>query len=79
MPAVNVFQKLDIAPAYRQVADSVEAMITSGRLSPGDWLRGPLLVVEDQTTTVAPPAFDVSVDAYGYLVLDRRPAEGARS
>ena len=41
------------------------------------WLRGPLLVVEDQTTTVAPPAFDVSVDAYGYLVLDRRPAEGA--
>jgi DNA-binding FadR family transcriptional regulator len=38
MPAVNVFQKLDIAPAYRQVADSVEAMITSGRLSPGDWL-----------------------------------------
>ena len=38
MPAVNVFQKLDIAPAYRQVADSVETMITSGRLSPGDWL-----------------------------------------
>jgi N-methylhydantoinase A len=46
-------------------------------LSPGDWVRGPVLVVEDQTTTVAPPAFDVSVDAYGYLVLDRRPVTGA--
>ena len=38
MAASTVFQKLDIAPAYRQVADSVEQMITSGRLSPGDWL-----------------------------------------
>jgi len=38
VPAPAVFQKLDIAPAYRQVADAVEQMITSGRLSPGDWL-----------------------------------------
>ena len=38
MPAPAVFRKLDIAPAYRQVADSVERMITSGRLAPGDWL-----------------------------------------
>jgi DNA-binding FadR family transcriptional regulator len=36
--ASNVFTKLETAPAYRQVADSVEQMITSGRLSPGDWL-----------------------------------------
>ncbi|HVY33854.1 MAG TPA: hydantoinase/oxoprolinase family protein [Caulobacteraceae bacterium] len=41
-------------------------------LAPGDWVRGPALIVEAQTTTVAPPSFDVSVDAYGYLVLDRR-------
>jgi N-methylhydantoinase A len=41
-------------------------------LAPGDWLQGPALIVEDQTTTVVPPGFDVSVDAYGYLVLDRR-------
>jgi N-methylhydantoinase A len=41
-------------------------------LAPGDWLHGPALVVEDQTTTVVPPGFDLSVDAYGYLVLDRR-------
>jgi hypothetical protein len=36
-------------------------------------------VVEDQTTTVTPAAFDLSVDAYGYLVLDRRPVTGALS
>jgi GntR family transcriptional regulator, transcriptional repressor for pyruvate dehydrogenase complex len=34
----TVFAKLALAPAYRQVTDSVEQMITSGKLSPGDWL-----------------------------------------
>ena len=38
VPAPAVFRKLELAPAYRQVADSVERMITSGRLAPGDWL-----------------------------------------
>jgi DNA-binding FadR family transcriptional regulator len=38
MGSVALFAKLDLAPAYRQVADAVEQMITSGRLSPGDWL-----------------------------------------
>ena len=38
MSTPTVFAKLDIAPAYRQVAESVEQMITSGMLSPGDWL-----------------------------------------
>lgn len=33
-----VFRKLDVAPAYRRVAASVEQMITCGRLAPGDWL-----------------------------------------
>lgn len=34
----NVFAKLELAPAYRQVSDSVEQLISSGRLRPGDWL-----------------------------------------
>jgi len=38
VPASVVFPKLDIAPAYRHVAESVERMITSGALAPGDWL-----------------------------------------
>jgi GntR family transcriptional regulator, transcriptional repressor for pyruvate dehydrogenase complex len=38
MPNKTVFGKLALAPAYRQVTDAVERMITSGKLSPGDWL-----------------------------------------
>ncbi|MBI4191860.1 MAG: FadR family transcriptional regulator [Betaproteobacteria bacterium] len=38
MTSKTVFEKLDLAPAYRQVSDSVEKMIRSGRLSLGDWL-----------------------------------------
>lgn len=33
-----MFEKLELAPAYRQVAQAIEAMITSGRLQPDDWL-----------------------------------------
>jgi N-methylhydantoinase A len=71
--------------AWREVFDPASGRVLSygvvrrEALSPGDWLRGPLLVVEDQTTTVAPASFDVSVDAYGYLILDRRPITGAPS
>ncbi|CAN7389261.1 hydantoinase/oxoprolinase family protein [Phenylobacterium sp. LjRoot225] len=71
--------------AWREVFDPASGAVRSygvvrrETLSPGDWLRGPLLVVEDQTTTVAPAAFDLCVDAYGYLVLDRRPVQGAPS
>jgi GntR family transcriptional repressor for pyruvate dehydrogenase complex len=32
------FAKLELAPAYRQVTDAVERMITTGKLSLGDWL-----------------------------------------
>jgi GntR family transcriptional regulator, transcriptional repressor for pyruvate dehydrogenase complex len=38
MASPTVFAKLDLAPAYRRVSDSVEQMITSGQLSLGDWL-----------------------------------------
>jgi N-methylhydantoinase A len=74
-----------VAPARRVEPMARRAVFDPGRgetlsfgvmgrtaLAPGDWLQGPALIVEDQTTTVVPPGFDVSVDAYGYLVLDRR-------
>lgn len=34
----KLFNKLDIAPAYRRVSDLVGDMITSGQLTAGDWL-----------------------------------------
>jgi N-methylhydantoinase A len=41
-------------------------------LKPGARIEGPALVVEDETTTVVPPAFSAVVNAIGYLVLERR-------
>ncbi len=40
-------------------------------LAPGMRLRGPALVVEDQTTTVVGAGFELTVDGRGYLVQER--------
>jgi N-methylhydantoinase A len=45
-------------------------------LPPGARLPGPAIIVEDQTTTVAPRGWTVRVDARGHLVLER--ARGGR-
>jgi N-methylhydantoinase A len=68
------------APATRKVYDPARgvaldyAIFHRNDLQPGDCFSGPALVIEDETTTVVSPAFDVSVDGYRYLVLTRRPA-----
>ena len=49
------------APAYRREA-----------LSPGARVAGPAIIVEDDTSTIVSPLFDASVNALGYLVLERR-------
>jgi N-methylhydantoinase A len=52
--------------------DFIEAMVyRRDALAPGMRLEGPALVVEDETTTVIPPAFTLSVNALGYLILQR--------
>ncbi len=40
-------------------------------LKPGVRIAGPALVGEDETTTVVPPGFKLSVNALGYLILER--------
>src|SRR5262249_38002908 len=40
-------------------------------LRPGAQIKGPALIVEDETSTVVSPAFDASVDGYGYIELIR--------
>jgi N-methylhydantoinase A len=54
---------LDV-PVYRRAA-----------LGPGMHLAGPALIVEDQTTTVVSAAFEASINALGYIVLQRRPED----
>jgi N-methylhydantoinase A len=41
-------------------------------LRPGDWVEGPAVVIEDQTTTVVPTGFVADVTSWGNLVLNRR-------
>ena len=48
-----------------------------GALSPGAVVRGPALIVEDETTTVVPDRFDVRADESGHLVLERCPGQEA--
>jgi len=62
----------------RQVLDSttgeiMEASLYRRRdLEPGARVPGPALIVEDETTTVVAPGFEASVNAVGYLILERR-------
>jgi N-methylhydantoinase A len=48
------------------------------KLRPGDWLEGPALVSENETTTLVPPTFDAEINGMGYIVLQRRSASGYR-
>ena len=41
-------------------------------LRPGARIGGPALIVEDETSTVVSPAFDATVDGFGYIELRRR-------
>jgi len=68
-----------IAPTeWRSVLDvssgktQVYAVARRRDLRPGDQISGPVLIVEDGTTTVVTPAFNLTVDASGNLVLTRR-------
>lgn len=40
-------------------------------LLPGQHIRGPALITEDQTTTVVTSSYDASIDARGYIVMAR--------
>ncbi len=56
-------------PVHGEFMDAV--VYRRDALAPGMRIEGPALVVENDTTTVVSPAFTLSVNALGYLVLDR--------
>ena len=43
-------------------------------LAPGMRIAGPALLIEDQTTTIVTAGFDARINAFGYIVLERRAA-----
>jgi N-methylhydantoinase A len=77
----------DIAPSlWRQVLDPASGTILAygqvrrDDLQPGDRIKGPALIVEDETTTVVSPRYDATIDGRGYIVLNRTIAQdGTRS
>ncbi len=72
----------DITPTlWRPVLDPASGVTLSygqlrrADLRPGDRIKGPALIVEDETTTVVSPRFDAAIDARGYIVLTRTSAQ----
>jgi N-methylhydantoinase A len=59
-------------PAAGEILDY--EVMERGKLRPGEKVRGPALIVEDQTTTVVTSSFDAYIDEFGNIVLTRRGA-----
>ncbi len=41
-------------------------------IQPGSRIEGPAIIVEDDTSTVVSPSFDATVNALGYILLERK-------
>ena len=48
-------------------------------LLPGDFINGPALIIESQTTTLVSPAFDAALDRVGNIVLTSKSSKRAGS
>lgn len=55
------------------------AVYDRSALKPGARVRGPAVIVEDETTTVVTASFDAHINALGYIVMEQRAEPGARS
>ena len=44
-------------------------------LKPGSRVNGPAIIVEDDTSTVVSPTFDATMNALGYILLERKNGE----
>ena len=70
----------DPTPARRREVFDTEsgafvevAIYERAALVPGAAIRGPAVIVEDETSTVVSRAFDARIDRFGYIELARRP------
>ena len=71
----------DAEPATRNVTfkegDLPTAIYQRQQLAPGTKIDGPAIVTEDGSTTLIPPAFALTVDDYGNLIIDVPEAASA--
>jgi len=47
------------------------AVFDRASLRPGDRFTGPAVIVEAATSTLVTPEFEVSIDAFGSIVMER--------
>ncbi|MDP9413021.1 MAG: hydantoinase B/oxoprolinase family protein [Pseudomonadota bacterium] len=67
-------QILSFAPAAREAGSDDRAtgdVVDRSRLSPGERLSGPSLIIDPSATTVVEPGWQAAVDALGNLILTR--------
>ncbi len=74
IPAASLAEAAGVRRVFdADVGAFVEASVFArGKMKPGARFSGPALIVEDQTTTFAPSAFDGIVSPEGHIVLTRR-------
>ena len=48
------------------------------QLRSGDFVRGPALIVEAQTTTLVSPGYDAIIDRAGNIIMNRTKKNGGR-
>ena len=63
---------------YARLTRAVRAIaggLLAQGLVPGDRVKGPAIIVEDDTSTVISPTFDATINALGYIMLERKNVE----
>lgn len=74
-------QRLVQPPTRRTVCDPGLAqpleygLFDRETLQPGDYIEGPALIVERETTSVVSRVFDAVLDPAGFIILERKPAK----
>ena len=74
---------IDVPPpaTQRHVVDASSGNLENffvyarAELRPGMEIKGPALIIEDETTTLVSSAFDAQINSAGYIVLHRRETE----
>ena len=70
-----------VPAAQRQVVDASSGNLENyfvysrTELRPGMEIKGPALIIEDETTTLISSAFDAQINSAGYIVLNQRDME----
>jgi N-methylhydantoinase A len=58
---------------FDPLAEFMQASLYRRRdLRPGARIRGPAVVIEDETSTVVSPTFDAVVNGFGYIEMIRK-------